>query len=226
MIWDGKMSGKWFTNRGQIIQVAIAVVALGVATVVALPALAQHPNLLTWLPVILIPAIALGAFSYGKNYAAPTPSPPTPPDKATASPASVQTVANAILQRQAEEVFVTEVNIYTPTLKMGDFWNDDARRVRVAAVSILDEPEPKVELAFGSGGLFHGGTQTKRTKTNQYLMKRADSAFQAEEFCVTAFSFDEKHVWFFAARVDHINIYAKEVVLSICKVSSFKRQRF
>lgn len=221
------MAGKWFSNRGQLIQVAVAIIALGIATVVALPALAQHPDLLTWLPVILIPAIALGAFSYGKNYSVPTPSEPTLPQKTDASPASIQKVAASILERKTEEVFETDVKIYTPTLKIGDFWTDEdtPRRIRVTAVSFSDEPEPRVELLFGMGAIAHGGTQTKRTKVNQYLMKSTDSGFQAEEFCVTCFSFDEKHVWFFAVRVDHINIYAKEVVLSICKAYSSKRQR-
>jgi hypothetical protein len=219
------MSGKWFSNRGQMIQVAVGTAALGIAVIVALPALVQHPDLLSWLPVILIPAIGLGAFSYGKNYPSPAASVPTPPSQA--SPAPIQTVANAMLHRQTEEVFETEVNIYTPTVKLGGFWTDDEalRRIRVTVVSISVEPEPRVELLFAMGAQAHGGTQTKRTKVNQYLMRPTNSGFQAEEFCVTCFSFDEKHVWFFAVRVEHINAHAQEVVLSVCKVYSSKRLR-
>lgn len=221
------MSGKWFSNRGQVIQVAVAVFALVVAIIVALPALAQHQDLLSWSPIILIPAIALGAFSFGKNYASPVPTQTPPPAKVNPSSSSIQMVTDAILNSKTLEAFETEVNIYTPTLKIGDFWTDDdtPRRIRVTAVAISDEPEPRVELLFGMGAIAHGGTQTKRTKVNQYLMRSTDSGFQAEEFCVHCFSFDEKHVWFFVVRVDHINAYAKEVVLSICKVSSYKRQR-
>jgi hypothetical protein len=219
-----EMSGKWFTNRGQMVQVAVAVLALVVAIIVALPALAQHQDLLSWSPIILIPAIALGAFSYGKNYA----SPPVviPASKPTAEPAA--TIKPGLAQPQeTEEAFETEVNVYNPTLKVGSYWDDgDApRRIRVTVVSISDEEGPKAELNFGMGALAHGGTQTKRMKVNQYLMRQTSSGFQAEEFCVTCFSFDERHVWFFVVRVDHVNAYAKEVVLSICMVSSHKRAR-
>jgi hypothetical protein len=228
------MSGKWFSNRGQVLQVGIAVVALGIAIIVALPALAQHPNLLSWSPIILIPAIALGAFSFGKNYATSRPSIPVTPTSTSAPPisstmppkapskASMELIAAAM---RKEEAFETTVNIYTSTLKMGSFWQDEdtPRRIRVTANVISDEPEPRVELLFGMGALAHGGTQTKRTKTNQFLMRAINSGFQAEEYCVYCFSYDEKHVWFFVVRVDHINKHANEIILSICKVSSFKR---
>jgi hypothetical protein len=218
------MSGRWFTNRGQMVQVAVAVLALVVAIIVALPALAQHPDLLSWSPIILIPAIALGAFSYGKNYASP---PVVPVSTPAAEPVPMS--AGLALPHETEEAFETEVNVYGPTLKVGSYWDDGEvpRRIRVAVVSITDEEggEPRAELNFAMGALAHGGTQTKRTKTNQFLMRQTSSGFQAEEFCVTCFSFDERHIWFFVVRVDHVNAYAKEVVLSICKVSSHKRTR-
>jgi hypothetical protein len=220
-----EMSGRWFTNRGQMVQVAVAVLALVVAIIVALPALAQHQDLLSWSPIILIPAIALGAFSYGKNYA----SPPVvvPVSKPAAEPVAIN--AGLAPPLQTEEAFETEVNVYSPTLKVGSYWDDGEvpRRIRVTVVSIAAEEggDPRAELNFAMGAVAHGGTQTKRTKTNQYLMRQTSSGFQAEEFCVTCFSFDERHVWFFVVRVDHVNAYAKEVVLSICKVSSHKRTR-
>jgi hypothetical protein len=219
-----EMSGKWFSNRGQIVQVAVAVLALVIAIIVALPALAQHQDLLSWLPIILIPAIALGAFSYGKNYAPPVVVPTLTP---TAEPPA-KTTGSLPLLRETEETFETEVNVYSPTVKVGSYWDDGdvPRRIRVAVVSISDEEEPRAELHFAMGALAHGGTQTKRTKVNQYLMRPTSSGFQAEEFCVTCFSFDERHVWFFVVRVDHVNAYGKEAVLSICKVSSHKRIRF
>jgi hypothetical protein len=216
-----EMSGKWFSNRGQMVQVGLAVLALVIAIIVALPALAQHQDLLSWLPIILIPAIALGAFSLGKNYAPPV---VVPASTTTAEP-SAATNGSLRPVHETEEIFETEVNVFTPTVKVGSYWNDGdvPRRIRVTVVSISEEEEPRAELNFAMGALAHGGTQTKRTKVNQFLMRPTSSGFQAEEFCVTCFSFDERHVWFFVVRVDHVNAYAKEVVLSICKVSSHKR---
>lgn len=223
-VLGAEMSGRWFNNRGQMVQVAVAVLALVVAIIVALPALAQHQDLLSWSPIILIPAIALGAFSYGKNYAS---SPVVPASKPAAEPVAIN--AGLAPTHETEEAFETEVNVYSPTLKVGSYWDDGEvpRRIRVTVVSIEAEEggELRAELNFAMGALAHGGTQTKRTKTNQYLMRQTSSGFQAEEFCVTCFSFDERHVWFFVVRVDHVNVYAKEVVLSICKVSSQKRTR-
>jgi hypothetical protein len=206
------------------VQVAVAVLALVVAIIVALPAIAQHQNLLSWAPIILIPAIALGAFSYGRNYAPPPTVAPTFAANAELVPA-IPTSLTPL--RETEEAFETEIAVCSPILKVGSYWDDGdvPRRIRVTVVSISDEEEPRAELNFAMGALAHGGTQTKRTKTNQYLMRPTSSGFQAEEFCVTCFSFDERHVWFFVVRVDHLNPYAKEVVLSICKVSSHKRTR-
>lgn len=226
------MAAKWFTNRGQIIQVVLAVIAVGIATIVSLPALAQYSSLLPWLLVLLVPVIALGAFSYGKNFAtAAPPSVPAPPAHApdptpyAPSKVAITTVANALLE--TKEAFETEISVLNPTVKVGAFWTDPEsnRRVRVSIVALTNDGEPRAELNFDTGALAHGGTQTKRVKVNQYLMRAASSGYQSEEFCVYYFSFEEKHVWFFAVRVEHINIHAQEVVLAVCKVSSFKRAR-
>ena len=229
------MAGKWFNNRGQIIQVVSAIVAVGIAIIVSLPALSQYSNLLPWLLVILVPVIALGAFSYGKNFAATAPLPPpvalrplveaTSPEPYKPSKAAVTMVANALLE--TKEAFETEISFSNPTVKVGAFWTDPEsnRRIRISVVALANDEEPRAELYFDTGALAHGGTQTKRVKVNQYLMRAASSGYQSEEFCVYYFSFEEKHIWFFAVRVEHINIHAHEVVLAVCKVSSFKRQR-
>jgi hypothetical protein len=48
------MSRKRFANRGQVIQVVLTAIALGVAVIVSLPVLKQHQELLDFLQFILL----------------------------------------------------------------------------------------------------------------------------------------------------------------------------
>jgi len=58
------MSGKWFSNRGQIIQVILTATALVVAIIVSLPALKEHKELLDWLPFLFLALTLYGTFQF------------------------------------------------------------------------------------------------------------------------------------------------------------------
>lgn len=122
------------------------------------------------------------------------------------------------------------ISFEAKTVKLGDFWEvgSDLDRLKIAPVAIkpLERDEQGVEIRFHTqGSMFYGGSETKETGTNKFVLGVTRSGFQAEPLCAYQYSFSEKHVHFKAVRVDHINAVNNEVVLEICMVALRKLHR-
>lgn len=240
------MPGKWFSNRGQILQISIAFVALVVGILVAFPRLPVQQGfegfVVVW-PIIVFPSVALGLMWLNNNrihraietlvQKAPSlvqTAPPAPElpkaSTPTASPALARLGTNEP-RWETDEVYVVDVKV-----GIGGYWDEpDSRSLSKIRVSVLslkgDDPGKRaVELQLKYGGIvFHGGSDTKQVTVNRYIVPLSSSGFQSEEKCVHEFSFSEEHIQFLVIRVDAIDTAANEVALNVAKFCTVKRPR-
>lgn len=218
-------TGKWFSNHGQAVQMGAAVVACLVALVANWPAIQAHQDVLAWWPVVVMPLAVLIAFRLGRS------SRPTGVDvKAEMQPLSppvpIQEKLDRLVQEPLKPQTYTErfvINedrliIAKQSVKLGDYWEigTDLNRLKIVPISFKDTG---VEIRFDTqGSMFYGGSETKETGVNSFIISETRNGFQAEASCAYQFSFSEKHVHFKILRVDHINKVGNEVVLEFCTV--------
>jgi hypothetical protein len=200
------MSGKWFTNRGQIIQVALTALAFGVAVIVSLPALKEHKELLDWLPFLFLALTFYGTFQLGRIF------PKT-------SPSSSLSTTNAPVASAPDSPYRTSIEMWSPTIRAGTFWEGrlSLRKSRITVIKVIDGETPTAELRF-EGGVFHGlaGVRTKDFQT--FLLRGRYPGLDQEANSVFSFDFREGLIEMFAARIDHINTHTNEVTFIVCSV--------
>jgi hypothetical protein len=204
-----EMSGKWFANRGQVIQIALTAIALVVAVIVSLPVLKEHKELLDWLPFIFLALAFYGMFQLGRLFTKPTApstvaSPPVATSMVPTPPAS-------------QHPFKTFIDLRSPTIRMGDFWEEKLqyRIVRITVTNIIGGEKPVAELRFEQGYF----CSLPGLRTNDFRVFRLPASSprrDTEENSVFSFGFTEGQIDMFAVRVDHINPHTNEVRLSIC----------
>ena len=238
------MSGKWFSNRGQILQISIAFVALVVGILVAFPRLPVQQGfegfVVVW-PIIVFPSVALGLMWLNNNrihraietlvQKAPSSAqtaPPAPEPLKTSRPSASPALAKIDTSEprwETDEVYVVDVKV-----RIGGYWDepDSRSKIRVSVLSLkgADPGKQAAELQFKYGGIvFHGGSDTESVAVNRYIVPLSSSGFQSEERCVHEFSFSDEHIQFLVIRLDAIDTAANEVVLNIAKFRTVKRPR-
>ena len=230
------MSGKWFSNRGQIGQLVVAILALLLGLSIAWPQLSPHMDLLSLWPLVAVPLAAFIVFRLGRlsKSTEPTPQPPATLTSFVA-PAAQPPERNLPSQNPFEisERFALDddsVLLEKKTIKLGDYWEirEGMSRLKVTPMAFRDgdKGRPYVELKIDTGGsVFYGGDMAIESQVNRIALPETSSGFQAEEFCAYQFSFSERHVHFIAFRVDHINKFSNEVVLEACAVALRKTAR-
>src|ERR1700737_4691831 len=184
-----EMSGKWFTNRGQVIQVILTATALAVAVIVSLPALKEHRELLDFLPFIFFLLALYGALQLGRLFPKRSPS-------SSIAPTAIEPTASA-----PSSPYRTSIDTWSPTIRAGDFWEGKLsfRNPRITVVKIIDGATPTVELRF-EGGIFHAlaGVTTKDFQT--FLLRGRYPGLDQEANSVFSFDFREGSISLFAAR--------------------------
>lgn len=198
------MSGKWFTNRGQVIQVALTALALVLAVVVQLPYLRQHTELWDLFPYLLLALFIFGVFQSGRMFGA---------------------VASAG-KLAIEERSRPSVQWWSPTIRIGDYWHQELglRDLRITLVRIIPEEPPVAELHF-DGGIFHSfrpRPTDDHSGFNTYRLTASRSSVDVEKKSVFAFDLDESMIRFTAIRVDHLNPHTNEVKLCVGWFSASK----
>jgi hypothetical protein len=207
------VSGKWFANRGQAVQVTCAVVG---ATVSLLVWLSVPPSQVLYLAPVLFVVCALwlvyliltqlGAISARRAipiYAAtPDIEPAAPPLSRPYAPSITKVKMKVLLGAYWE-------------CKIGDHEYRVAIHGIQAGTKIEDGEQLRadVEVVKGTGHL-HGGTRTTRVGAVRYWMPQS-RAYDGESSTIFKFDTAGPLATLFTLRVDHINPHAKEVDLEM-----------
>jgi len=212
------MDTKWFTNRGQMLQLAVASVGVvvGILGWLAVP----PQNLLNIIPPWLLSIIAqivfwasilwlaslLGTTWLGKQRIAET----------------TRNIPEA--ERTTPELPVTlrkGIVLTSFTCELGGFWEGEVvdRTFRIAVHKIRkikEEYEADVQIVDGVGATT-GGPETTRIGAARFWMPV--SARPVERRCIYAFDLLPLLTRIIILRVEHINPRAKNVQLQLCYVN-------
>ncbi|MBM7482332.1 hypothetical protein ACVWWI_004357 [Bradyrhizobium sp. USDA 3686] len=229
------MAGKWFANRGQIIQAAIAFVALLFGIYVALPQLpVQHgvAGLLKVWPIILFPAITTVSVIWFFNHRLSKKLEQLGSNMSGPAATGDKSVEPLVPTSELSDFRIPDDGVSTEsvTLRLGEYWErgPDLSRTRIILSQFIHEPDQPslVELAFdfGTGAFVHGGTKTKRTSTNRYFLPVAESGLPMEPYSIFKFTFAEDNLNFFGVRVDHINSFDSSARLLIARCRLLRRR--
>lgn len=214
------MKAKWFSNLGQLLQLIVAALALLTAlnawsAVKQLDFFALAPVIfyLSFGALLLVIIVRVGKFS-------------GPPDTAvrhgTTTPAVAPPPPTISSQRSLTPF------IGTITILAGDFYDGShlRREFKITLKDVLTTTVPKTigeetvdaaDLEIGVGGsLVYGGAETKQVSTNRFICPAVRNAHDAELRSVFQFVYTRDYFSFLAIRVDHVNLHAKEAVLTIC----------
>jgi hypothetical protein len=234
------MSGKWFTNRGQVVQILIGFAALVVGIVVAFPQLPVQQGfqgfVAVW-PIIIFPLVALVLMWLNNKrmhrtietlvQKAPTVSVP-----ASAAPEPVKPKVPFAdlfpkLSGLSEDGWrIVEVYVVDIKIKVGSYWDEPATKskMRISAIALHEEPGRRsAELSVRtSGSIIFGSKESDQIATNRYKVTISRSGHDAEERSIYQFSFSDDHIHFFVVRVDGLDTASNEVALQVAKIRVFR----
>lgn len=221
----------WFSNRGQIIQTAISLVACAFAAVKAWPDILDMQFFALSPLVFLLLAILTGAWFLTMAHRHRHSADPT--TSSGLAPASVQPAAviqPAVPSEDTPAAFSAEVKVGELKCRLGEL-HKLTRRDRTVSVCVneivpyqAEEPhllcsvgDHAADILFDSGGgLFHGGAATKMLSTNRFKIPAVRNLSNSEPASVGFHYYDREHTHVFVSAVTHINPHAKELTLSWC----------
>jgi hypothetical protein len=236
------MSGKWFTNLGQVFQILIAFTALVVGIVVAFPQLPVQQGFQGFLsawPIIIFPLVALVLMWLNNKrmhrtietlvQKAPTISVPASSETDPVKPKVPYADLFPKPSRVTEDGWrITDIYVADIKIKVGSYWDEPVskNKMRISAVAIHEEPGRRsAELAIRTGGsIVYGGKQSDQVATNRYTVTISGSGFDAEERSIHQFSFSDEHIHFFVARGDGFDPASNEVALQVAKIRVLRLQ--
>jgi hypothetical protein len=197
------MSNKWFTNRGQVIQVTCAVILLIIGIITQWNQLWNTFDLASVLKVLAYPATALLCFQAGKYV------------QSLSSPAKQSFKPQPTIKYQ----------FLTPTVKIGSYFDTESEQLlglsRVSVVSIdkLETGSEAVSAALvevaGTILYLSAGAHTKKLNSNRFLIQ-ANSRLKSDDYSVFQFTCQKDSLSLTSISVDHINLPAQEVTFAIC----------
>jgi len=240
---------QWFSNRGQMIQVACAVVGAAVGLLIYFSVRPEQllsglheigPKVLSTLvgaaagvfvgwvvthllgrerapPAIQSKAQAPSAFS--SSYAASDPSSQSAP--LAPSPPQHQFQVAAFRIRRGDKHVIDPDSFHDVTVilhrirKYGRSKPLDVLRSRVS--------EYEAELEFTYGSTLANGPLVQQVDVNRFWVPVAVDLYHAEDCSLFSFSYSDKHLSFFSARIAHINFVAEEVDLVVCNFRAIKQ---
>jgi hypothetical protein len=231
------MSGKWFSNRGQVLQITIAFAALVIGILVAFPHLPVQEGfegfVSVW-PIIIFPLVALVLMWLNNKRMHQTietlvqkaPQAPVPAAIETNPVKSKVPYADLFPKKPSGATedgwLITEVYVVDTRIKVGSYWDEPVakNKMRISVVAIHEEPGRRsAELAVRTGGsIMYGGKQSDKVEVNRYTVTISGSGFDSEERSIHQFSFSDEHIHFFVARVDGLDTASNEVALQVAKI--------
>ena len=199
----------WFSNRGQIVQVALAALACLMAGINAWPAIRQL-EFLNFAPITFYVVVA-AVFVYAVSVR----SAPRDKDKDKGGGTS-----NSTLIGPAEQHWTLKSSFFKLTCTLGSLNELPGfpNPVNLVVTNIEGEGDQlRANLAFSSGG-FHltGGVNVKELGKNKFSMPIL--RYTCDEDSVFYSLCREDIFLYFSLRVEHINPHAKEVIIAGCRL--------
>src|ERR1700722_430482 len=108
------MSGRWFANRGQMVQVTCAVIAVGLGIITQWNQISTAIDFGLVIKILLYPLVAVGLVQLGKYF--PTRATPTPVGKVTGPPIAEPPISE-------KQKWNIDYQFLTPTVKVGSYFN-------------------------------------------------------------------------------------------------------
>ncbi|MGY4177669.1 hypothetical protein ACVIHH_002960 [Bradyrhizobium sp. USDA 4518] len=229
------MAEKWFSNRGQLIEIGIAAAALALGVYASdLPVRRGWEGFVAIWPIYVFPLAALvlvhlsmRGMSKKLDEISAAKSPVEKPVERQVEPAIEAKSPTSLLdlvKLPDSKWLLDDANIETVCVSVGSYWETGAtyssNKLRISPLAIDGEPgERKADVGFKYGGIvFHGGEHVTEISTNRFMMPIATSGFQSEERMVYEYSFSDEHVQFLAIRVDGVDSHSQEVIFQVARV--------
>ena len=219
------MSSQWFSNRGQMIQVTCAVLAVIIGIAAQWNQLSVAINFGEILKVLLYPVAVLVGFQLGTRALKPT----AGTAAATEAPAPPSTKAFPDIQSILGPEFTYK--FMSPAIKVGSYFDvgQEFGLRRVSAVSLKtikdgSEEVPAVEIEVVGQMLdFSAGSKATNINRKKALIPAYARDLKDADCSMFHFSYQSNAFSFAAISVDHINVPAQEVTLVICLAQYRKR---
>ena len=220
------MSSQWFSNRGQMIQVTCAVLAVIIGIAAQWSQLSVAVNFGEILKVLLYPVAVLIGFQLGTRALKPTAqaaaaaAAPTPPP-----PREALSDIRSILGPEFSYKFST------PTIKVGSYFEVGQelglRRISVLSIKTAkagSEEVPSAEIEVAGHVLdFSVGRQVTAVHNRKALIPAYARAMKDVDCSMFEFAYQPNSFSFVAISVDHINVPAQEITLVIC-LANYRKQ--
>jgi hypothetical protein len=227
-ISSGKHMSLWFSNRGQMIQVTCAVLAVIIGIAAQWNQLSVAINFGEILKVLLYPVAVLIGFQLGKRALKPPAQAPTPREPPSPPPRE----ALPDLPSTLGPDFIYKFS--TPVIKVGSYFDVGQelglRRVSVSSVKTVkagtgDVPAAEIEIT-GHALDFGVGRTATAIHSKKALIPAYARSLKDADCSMFEFSYQPDAFSFAAISVDHINVPAQEVTLVICLANYRKRSSY
>lgn len=222
----------WFANPGQVIQIVLAAVGVGLTAKNAYPDFKadQLFSLGTFTFYVLIVLFVVMAVKLVRS-ASRLPS--HNPNRSlefvpTAAPPSARVALQeikALTGTEKKTSFDTKVVYHRFDISLGDIREIDGLygNIEVEFRDIKDNTDKKPgESEHGAvfhigtgGGLVYGGGRTKQVSTNCYFVPFARITQDEEEYSIISFHYSERHLSLFVLYLNHINIHSNTATLTV-----------
>jgi hypothetical protein len=208
-MWKGFNDLPWFSNRGQIIQVAAAVGAFFITAYLAWPHL-QSNEFLSAGSILFYLLSALVILQL-RRFPASLPQPDT----------------------VDEDPFPTETNIFTHNFSEGELFTariHDTNTVKLTLRAIIPNPDKKHQLdpeyladvEIDTGVYLSGGSETKKVTHERWHIPEAGNS---KDRILFSFFLAETYVHLVVCKVDHIDHHARKAIITLCDVAGHKANR-
>ena len=215
------MSSQWFSNRGQMIQVTCAVLAVVIGIAAQWSQLSVAINFGEILKVLLYPVAVLVGFQLGTRTLKPMAQ--TVAAAAASPPPSIEALPDirSILGPEFSYKFST------PIIKVGSYFEvgQELGLRRVSALSIKtvkagSEEVPVAEIEVAGHVLdFSAGSKVTPIHNKKALIPAYARTMKEADCSMFEFAYQPNSFSFVAISIDHINVPAQEVTLVICLAS-------
>lgn len=231
------MSNPSFSNDGQKIQLAVAVLGVVLTGINAWPAISslQLLNIASIIFYILVLIAAFGVARLAVSRSATDQKSKKVGLEDKTETLEVSAMAplkpSSDLLPEFAQAYDLEVCSLKVVLAKGHDWNsggDSLRRLRVIYHDLVKEGESyRADVEFFSMADFVGGSLTKSQNekgSDRFLIPVARSEHSSERYCVYSFLFTDESVRFDFVRLAHVNIHSGEIQLFICRGRGQRRR--
>jgi hypothetical protein len=212
------MSSQWFSNRGQMIQVTCAVLAVIIGIAAQWSQLSVAINFGEVLKVLLYPIAVLIGFQLGTRALKPVVQ--TAAVTVASPPPSMEVLPDirSILGPEFSYKYLT------PLMKVGSYFDvgQELGLRRVSALSIKaikagNEEVPAAEIEVAGHVLdFSTGSKITPIHNKKALIPAYARTLKDADCSMFEFAYQPNAFSFVAISVDHINVPAQEITLVIC----------